>query len=95
MIVRRDYKVPGGKLLRVELEVESDRVVKAVVRGDFFAYPEDAFEEAEAALAGQSVDSLCDVALTVFGKSPLRIFGASPLDISRALEETVREAQAH
>ena len=41
MIARRDYKVPGGKLLRAEVEVEAGCVVAASVQGDFFAFPEE------------------------------------------------------
>ncbi len=94
MIARKDIKVPGGKLLRVEVEVESGVVLKAVVRGDFFAHPEEAFEEAEKGLCGLPVDRLTAAAMSLFSKPPLRIFGASPEDVAMALEETSREAQA-
>ena len=95
MIARLDRKVSGGKLLRVEVEVESGIVLAAKVRGDFFAHPEEAFEVAEAELSGSSVDRLGEAALALFSKAPLRLFGASPMDIARALEEAAREAQAH
>lgn len=95
MIARLDRKVPGGKLLRAEVEVESGRVLAASVRGDFFAHPEEAFEDAEAELAGLPVDRLAEEALALFSRAPLRIFGASPQDIAGLLSETAREAQAH
>ena len=94
MIARRDCKVLGGKLLRVELEIESGTVLRALVRGDFFAHPEDAFEAAEAELTGLPVDRLGEAALSLFSRQPLKLFGASPTDIARALEETAHEAQA-
>jgi lipoate---protein ligase len=86
MIARKDFKVPEGKLLRVELELESGTVLRALVRGDFFAHPEEAFEAAEAELIGLPVDRLGEAALALFSRQPLRIFGASPTDIARALE---------
>ena len=95
MILRRDFKIPGGKLLRVEVEVEAGIVLRAVIRGDFFAHPEEVFEEAEGQLAGLPADRLGEAALALFSKPPLRIFGASSADISQALQETAREAQAH
>jgi lipoate---protein ligase len=95
MIVHRDSKVPGGKLLRVELEVESGVVLRALVRGDFFAHPEEAFEAAEAELVGLPVDRLGGAALALFAKPPLRLFGAAPADIAQALVAAAREAQVN
>ena len=95
MIVNKDYKVPGGKLLRVQVEVESGVVRNALVRGDFFAHPEEAFEAAEGLLAGLPADRLGAAALSLFSKAPLRIFGAEAADIAHALEEAARETQVH
>lgn len=95
MIVRRDRKVPGGKLLRVELEAESGLVLRALVRGDFFAHPEEAFEAAEAALSGLPVDRIGEAALELFSKPPLRLFGAASSDIAQALQEAADDAQVH
>ena len=94
MIARKDYKVPGGKLIRVEIEVEAGVVRRVAVKGDFFAHPEEAFEAAEAELTGLPVDRLGETALSLFSRQPLELFGASPTDIARALEETAHEAQA-
>jgi lipoate-protein ligase A len=94
MIARRDHKVAGGKLLRVEVEIESGVVLRALVRGDFFAHPEEAFEAAEAELVGLSSDRLFDAALSLFSRPPLVLFGASAEDIALALKEAAREAQA-
>ena len=52
MTARLDHKVPGGKLLRVEVEIEAGVVLRALVHGDFFAHPEESFEAAEAELVG-------------------------------------------
>ena len=94
MITRHDFKVPGGKLLRIELEIESGVVLRAVVRGDFFAHPEEAFEAAEAELTGLPMDRLGEAALSLFSKPPLRLFGATPADIAQALIEAAHEVQA-
>ncbi len=94
MIAKKDYKVPGGKLLRIEVEVEAGRLRRARVAGDFFAHPEEAFEAAEAALAGLPVAGLGAAALGLFSAPGLTIFGASARDIAQALEEAVHETQA-
>lgn len=94
MIRRRDHKVPGGKLLRVEVEIESGLVRRALVRGDFFAHPEEAFEAAEAGFVDIPVELVEETALSLFSKPPLRLFGATPADIAQALGEAADETQA-
>jgi lipoate---protein ligase len=51
-----DYKVPGGKLLRVRLALDESHeppVIHSVkLTGDFFMHPEDAIEELERRLVG-------------------------------------------
>ena len=95
MIGRKDYKVPGGKLIRVEIEIDAGVVRRAAVKGDFFAHPEEAFERAESGLAGLHVEELPSSARQLFGEGLLAIFGATPDDIAFALEGAAREAQGH
>jgi lipoate-protein ligase A len=51
-------KVPGGKLVKAEVEHEQDRIVWAKITGDFFMHPEDALEKLEAALRDIEVGDL-------------------------------------
>lgn len=89
MIYRKDLKIEGGKLLRVEVEIEAGSVLHASVCGDFFAHPEEVFERAEADLAGVPVDRLGETALALFAAPGLTIIGAHPEDIAYALLEAV------
>ena len=95
MIARLDRKIAGGKMLRVEVEVDSGVVLRAVVRGDFFAHPEESFEAAEAELSGLPVDRLGEAALSLFSRPPLRLFGVSSSDLAQALAGAADEAQIH
>ena len=51
-----DYKVPGGKLLRVQLKLDTSKEPPTIsdlrIHGDFFMHPEEAIEELEARLIG-------------------------------------------
>jgi lipoate-protein ligase A len=58
--MRGEYKVPGGKLVAVDLEVENDRLAHVSVSGDFFLEPEEALFDVNAALTGLSVDASVD-----------------------------------
>lgn len=52
-----EYKVPGGKLVVVDLETAGGRLAKVQVSGDFFLEPDSALESINAALRGLPVDS--------------------------------------
>ena len=65
-ILSADYKVVGGKLLRVQLMVteaaSGARAIDSIsIFGDFFMHPEEAIEELERLLTGAPLD---EVALT-------------------------------
>ena len=51
------YKVPGGKLVVVDLEVDQQRISRAQVAGDFFLEPDEALEDINNALVGLPVSS--------------------------------------
>ncbi len=51
--MRGEYKVPGGKLVAVDVEVADGRIARAAVSGDFFLEPDDALEAIDAALVGE------------------------------------------
>ena len=52
-----EYKVPGGKLVVVDLEVDQDRLIDVKVSGDFFLDPDDALTRITGALEGASASS--------------------------------------
>jgi hypothetical protein len=85
MICRLDHKIPGGKLLRVSVNVEAGIASRVRVAGDFFAHPEEAFDEAESGLEGCAAADLPEAARRAFSREGLSLFGASPADIAEAL----------
>lgn len=52
-----EYKVPGGKLVVVDLEVDGQRITSVQVAGDFFLEPDDALDLINQAIVGLSVSS--------------------------------------
>ena len=49
-----EYKVPGGKLVVVDLDIVAGRLAGVRLSGDFFLEPDDALEAINAALTGIS-----------------------------------------
>ena len=52
-----EYKVPGGKLVAVDLRVADDRLADVSVNGDFFLDPDEALDVIDRALAGLSIET--------------------------------------
>lgn len=52
-----EYKVPGGKLVAVDLEVADGLLADVSVSGDFFLEPDDALERMNAILTGLPADA--------------------------------------
>ncbi|MFC8923505.1 biotin/lipoate A/B protein ligase family protein [Cellulosimicrobium sp. NPDC057127] len=50
--MRGEYKVPGGKLVAVDVEVDAGRLSRVALSGDFFLEPDDALEDIDRALTG-------------------------------------------
>ena len=52
-----EFKVPGGKLVVVDLDVVEGRLANVRVAGDFFLEPDDALEDINAAISGLPAES--------------------------------------
>lgn len=51
--MRGEYKVPGGKLVAAEVELEAGVISRVAISGDFFLEPDDVLERIDAALVGR------------------------------------------
>lgn len=78
-------KPTGGKLLRISLEWEHGLVRRISIRGDFFAHPEDGFDEAESALVGTPVEHLGQTFAEALASRGVTLFGLSPQDVGIAV----------
>ncbi|HLS03702.1 MAG TPA: lipoate--protein ligase family protein, partial [Actinomycetales bacterium] len=86
--MRGEYKVPGGKLVAVDVEVEAGRLARVSISGDFFLEPDDALERIDRALTGlpenSSVAQLTDAITAVLDDS-IAMIGFSPEAIGIAV----------
>ena len=66
-----EYKVPGGKLVVVDFDLEDDRIARFRLAGDFFLEPDEALELVDAAVTGLPVESTAaDIAAAVRAALP-------------------------
>ena len=59
-----EYKVPGGKLVVIDLEVTDGRLSNVMLSGDFFLEPPEALADITGALEGLPADSEPEVLAT-------------------------------
>ena len=89
---RFEYKVLGGKLLRVKIEVKDEKIRFLQLTGDFFMQPETDLEELEALLIG-SPANIIEVEKAIIGFFSTKktiIAGASPADFAYVVNQAIR-----
>ena len=93
--MRGEYKVPGGKLVAVDLEVVAGRISTASVSGDFFLEPDEALADIDAAIIGLSVDSGVDhLTQAIRGalRDDVQMVGFSPESVAIAVRRALGKA---
>ncbi len=89
-----DYKVLGGKLLRVRLQEEAGEIQSVKISGDFFLVPEESLRKLEKMLKGAPIREL-ELKLLVdrfFNATHAQGLGVAPDDFVKALLSAREEA---
>lgn len=92
-----EYKMPGGKLIVVDLLVDRACLAHVQVSGDFFLEPDDALHAIDAALEGQRADadeSALAAAIRAQLAPDVVMFGLSPEAIAIAVRRAIDGAAA-
>lgn len=77
-----DYKAPGGKLLRVRMQVVSGTIRELRLTGDFFMHPEEAIETLEQQLIGVAWDAeSVRTQVQAFWDTDVQVIGATVEDV--------------
>ncbi|MFD5226268.1 lipoate--protein ligase family protein [Microbacterium sp. NPDC058342] len=87
-----EYKVPGGKLVVVDLEVEDGLIRDFRLAGDFFLEPDTALEAINAAVEGMPVEAdASTIAAAVRGALPqgAQLLGFSPEAVGTAVRRAL------
>lgn len=90
-----EYKIPGGKLVVVDLAVAGGRIANVQVSGDFFLEPPEALDAINAAVEGVPVDA-GEEALTAAVAAALgpetQTFGITPAGVAVAVRRALDAA---
>ncbi|WP_434810976.1 lipoate--protein ligase family protein [Microbacterium sp. bgisy189] len=87
-----EYKVPGGKLVVVDLEERDGKIAEFHLAGDFFLEPDDALLDIDAAVNGMPVTSdVAAIAAAVRGALPegAQLLGFTPESVGTAVRRAL------
>jgi lipoate-protein ligase A len=95
MAMHGEYKVPGGKLVVVDLSVVDGHLAQVQVSGDFFLEPDSALDTIDAALHGLPSDAdeaLLAAAVRVALGPEVQLFGITPEGVAIAVRRALDAA---
>jgi len=84
-----NYKVPGGKMLKIKISLQGKLIEEVTILGDFFLHPESTIEAIEERIKGCKVDieQIASEIQKVLDHENAVLIGASALDIAIAIEK--------
>jgi hypothetical protein len=91
-----EYKVPGGKLVVVDLAVNDGRLARVQVSGDFFIEPDSALEQINQALEGLPADSSEQAMSTAIAAAlppQVQLYGLSAEGVAVAVQRALASVE--
>ena len=91
-----EYKMPGGKLIVIDLDIHADRLANVQLSGDFFLEPDNALRMIDAALEGLPADTALEALATAVASAlpaTAMMYGISPEAVAVAVQRAVRAEQ--
>lgn len=81
------YKIPDGKLVKIQLEFEKEKILSVKIFGDFFVYPEEGIEAIEKSLAGTLLEEIKIISTVenAKNKNTIEFFGLSSQGLAAAI----------
>lgn len=87
-----EYKIPGGKLVVVDLDVHDGRLTDVRVSGDFFIEPDAALDAIDAALEGLAADASHEtltLAIQAALDENVSLYGITPAGVATAVRRAI------
>lgn len=91
-----EYKVPGGKLVVVDLDDVDGRISGPRVAGDFFLEPDEALDDINAALEGLPIDSTAEQITSAVARAlpdDVQMLGFSPEAVAIVVRRAITRAR--
>ncbi|MFH1403077.1 MAG: lipoate protein ligase C-terminal domain-containing protein [Candidatus Altiarchaeota archaeon] len=91
---RHTLKVAGGKLLKIRINVDGEKIKDVEINGDFFAHPEEAIERIEDAIKGCGKKDVGDRIRETISETGAILYGIDAESITKAISEAWDGMQA-
>ncbi|MEM1658765.1 MAG: lipoate protein ligase C-terminal domain-containing protein [Candidatus Jordarchaeales archaeon] len=84
-------KVPGGKMIEAEVELEGGVIRRAKITGDFYFHPEEELEVLEEALRGVAIHAVEDVIKRFLSERGIVLVGINVEDIVKVVTDAAKK----
>ncbi len=90
---KAEFKIPGGKLVKVTIDVEESKIADIMITGDFFMHPEEEIDNLESHLKGISTDenNVKQAINDFFRTKNVELIGAKPEDLLYVIMKAIKE----
>ena len=87
MLTHTIYKVPNGKMIRLEMDYDKEKINDIIICGDFFMHPEDAIDLIEQTLIGVELEEsrISGAIKKVADEENIEFFGVDIPSLARAI----------
>ena len=84
---KAEYKVEGGKLIKVQLRKKDGKIDFVKITGDFFMHPEELIEDLEKTLIGCPLDEtkITKAIKDFTKKNGVSLLGVAPEDFAKCI----------
>lgn len=89
MNVNASLKVPEGKLIKLQAEIEDKEVIDTQIRGDFFIEPPEKLHELEEKISGSKTDDSLESIVKELEEVDAELIGFSREDLAKALKNAI------
>ena len=91
-----EYKMPGGKLVVIDLDVRDERLTNVQLSGDFFLEPDSVLHMIDAALEGLPAHAAAETLASVVASAvpaTAMLYGISPEAVATAVHRALHWEQ--
>ena len=89
MQMKAEEKIPGGKLLYIDVDLSEGKISKIRITGDFFLHPEDTIAKIEKGLEGVEPNHVASKVSEILAENGAQFIGVSQGDIERLVKKAV------
>ena len=82
-----EYKAPGGKLLKLDINLTGNKISYIQITGDFFIHPEEAIIEIEKILTNARISSVRDILKDYVKNNSILFIGVNVNDLIQLINK--------